>query len=158
MPASYPTSVKSFTTKVDGVDDVQAAHVNDLQLEVEAVETDLLKAPTDYSSISTIVGWSSFTTKVLTYIKIGKLVFVQYYLSGTSNNATTTVTLPYAVASGLDQFGVGYAVDNGGTPAAARFQITGSTLFLSPSISVTWTGWTNTGTKTARGHFFYFTS
>ena len=41
MPASYPGSVKSFTTKVDGVDDVQAAHVNDLQLEVEAVETEL---------------------------------------------------------------------------------------------------------------------
>ena len=41
MPASYPGSVKNFTTKVDGVDDVQAAHVNDLQLEVTAVETDL---------------------------------------------------------------------------------------------------------------------
>lgn len=41
MPASYPGSVKSFTTKVDGVDDVQAAHVNDLQLEVNAIETEL---------------------------------------------------------------------------------------------------------------------
>lgn len=158
MPASYPGSVKSFTTKVDGIDDVQAAHVNDLQLEVEAVETDLLKAPTDYSGTATVTGWASFTSKVLSYLKIGKLVFVQYYISGTSNSATTTVTLPYAVASGLDQFGVGYAVDNGGTPVAARFQITGSTLFLSPSMSATWTGWTSSGVKTARGHFFYFTS
>lgn len=41
MAASFPSSVKTFTTKVDGVDDVQAAHVNDLQLEVVAVETAL---------------------------------------------------------------------------------------------------------------------
>ena len=39
MAASYPTSIKSFTTKVDNVDDVVAAHVNDLQLEVVALET-----------------------------------------------------------------------------------------------------------------------
>lgn len=37
--ASFPTSVKSFTTKVDGVDNVQASHVNDLQAEVVAIET-----------------------------------------------------------------------------------------------------------------------
>lgn len=158
MPASYPTSVKSFTTKVNGVDAPDAEHINDLQLEVAAVETDLLKAPTDYSGIATIVGWTTYTSKVLTYLKIGKLVLVQYYISGTSNSATTTVTLPYAIATGLDQFGVGYAVDNGGTPVVARIQVTGSTLYLSPSMSTGWTVWTASGTKTARGHFFYFTS
>lgn len=42
MAASYPTSVKSFTTKVDGVDYPQAAHINDLQLEVTAIETKLV--------------------------------------------------------------------------------------------------------------------
>lgn len=43
MPASYPTSVKSFTTKNDGPGNtIQAAHVNDLQLEVTAVEQDLI--------------------------------------------------------------------------------------------------------------------
>lgn len=41
MPASYPTSAKSFTTKNSG-DSIQAAHVNDLQDEVTAVETDLI--------------------------------------------------------------------------------------------------------------------
>lgn len=41
MAASYPGSIKSFTTKVDAVDDVLAAHVNDLQNEVVAVETAL---------------------------------------------------------------------------------------------------------------------
>jgi hypothetical protein len=42
MTATYPGGVKTFTTKVDGVDKVKAAHVNDLQLEVAAIETDLI--------------------------------------------------------------------------------------------------------------------
>lgn len=43
MPASYPTSAKSFTTKSDGTGNtIYASHVNDLQDEVTAVETDLL--------------------------------------------------------------------------------------------------------------------
>jgi hypothetical protein len=44
MAASYPTSVKSFTPKVDGAegDLVAAADINDLQLEVAAIETQLI--------------------------------------------------------------------------------------------------------------------
>ena len=41
MTASYPTTVKSFTTKVDFTDTVLAAHVNNLQEEVVAVQTEL---------------------------------------------------------------------------------------------------------------------
>lgn len=41
MPASWPNSIKSFTTKVNNVDDSDAAHVNDLQNEVTAIETSL---------------------------------------------------------------------------------------------------------------------
>jgi len=43
MPASYPTSAKAFTTKADGPGNtILAAHINDLQNEVTAVETDLI--------------------------------------------------------------------------------------------------------------------
>jgi hypothetical protein len=42
MAASFPSSVKSFSTKVDDIDDVEAAHVNDLQDEVVAIETHLV--------------------------------------------------------------------------------------------------------------------
>jgi hypothetical protein len=43
MPASYPTSSKTFTTKSDGAGNtILAAHINDLQLEVTAIEADLL--------------------------------------------------------------------------------------------------------------------
>ncbi len=41
MAASYPASLKSFTTKTNYVDLVDASHVNDLQDEVVAVETEL---------------------------------------------------------------------------------------------------------------------
>jgi hypothetical protein len=40
MPASYPTSVKTFTTKADG-GTISASHINDLQLEVTAIENGL---------------------------------------------------------------------------------------------------------------------
>lgn len=41
MAASYPTSVKSFTTKTNKVDDYDASHINDLQDEVSAIQTEL---------------------------------------------------------------------------------------------------------------------
>lgn len=43
MPASYPSSIKSYSTKVDGAGNIIfAAHVNELQDEVTAVETGML--------------------------------------------------------------------------------------------------------------------
>ncbi len=41
MAASYPGSLKTFTTKSNLVDLVDASHINDLQLEVAAIETEL---------------------------------------------------------------------------------------------------------------------
>lgn len=41
MAASYPGSIKSFTTKTDSSDVIRASHINDLQDEVVAVETQL---------------------------------------------------------------------------------------------------------------------
>jgi hypothetical protein len=51
VTASYPISVKSFTTKVDFADTVLAAHVNDLQDEVNSIEATL------GTSIKTGSGW-----------------------------------------------------------------------------------------------------
>lgn len=41
MAASYPSSAKSFTTKTTA-QTIDASHVNDLQEEVTAIETDLV--------------------------------------------------------------------------------------------------------------------
>lgn len=50
--ASYPTAVKSFTTKASG-ETVQAAHINDLQDEVTAIETGLLGTLTHDVKVTT---------------------------------------------------------------------------------------------------------
>ncbi len=57
-------------------------------------------AITDYSATSTVVGWSSFTTKDIRYKKIGKTVFVWYSFNGTSDSTTTTFTLPFTAGLG----------------------------------------------------------
>ncbi len=43
--SAYPSSIKSFTAKTDFIDDVLAAHVNDIQNEVMAIETELGTLP-----------------------------------------------------------------------------------------------------------------
>ena len=53
MP-SYPTSVKSFTTKNAG-DSILAAHVNDIQDEVNAIEAGLLNATAPLNSSNSTV-------------------------------------------------------------------------------------------------------
>jgi hypothetical protein len=51
VTAAYPSTVKSFTTKVDFTDTVLAEHVNSLQDEVRSLETNL------GTSIATGSGW-----------------------------------------------------------------------------------------------------
>src|SRR5205814_10418940 len=59
----------------------------------------------DYSATSTIVVWTSFTSKLIFYKKIGKDVFVQFELTGTSNATTSTFTLPFTMANSVDLYG-----------------------------------------------------
>lgn len=70
MAASYPSSVKTFTTKVDGAGNIIfAAHVNDLQDEVIAVEQGLLNGVAHDLKPSTdaarLLGASAFRWKQL---------------------------------------------------------------------------------------------
>jgi hypothetical protein len=75
MSASYPSAVKTFTTKATG-DKIQASHINDLQDEVHAIETDLLTGgitPTisdsDDSNVLTLATTSNLTAdRTLTFV------------------------------------------------------------------------------------------
>lgn len=55
----------------------------------------------DYSAVSTVTGWSSFTAKQINVIKVGKLAICQYFLNGTSNATETSFTLPYTCVGTL---------------------------------------------------------
>ena len=52
----------------------------------------------DFSEQSTIVGWSTFTQKTIRYKVVGKMVFLQVQIVGTSNSTTTSISLPFISA------------------------------------------------------------
>ena len=67
MPASYPSSSKTFTTKSDGAGNtILAAHITDLQLEVTAIETDLIAGlPASRGGTGTTTGGTGSWTPVI---------------------------------------------------------------------------------------------
>lgn len=106
----------------------------------------------DYSATSTIVGWSSFTTKIIKYKIIGKQVFVIFSLDGTSNNTAATFTLPNNALTGNEL--AGRFVNNGALTAGyTRINTNSNIITLLPIISSA--TWTATGNKVVTGQFFY---
>jgi hypothetical protein len=107
MAASYPTSVKSFTTKLAS-DVIQPGHVNDLQDEVSAIETDLLAGWTAVSfSAGNFTGSGSMTWTVGSgdvianrYKVIGKTLIWQVELNATTVGGTPSNQLKIAVPTG----------------------------------------------------------
>ena len=67
----------------------------------------------DYSSTSTVVGWSSTSSKVIRYTIVGKTLICEFSINGTSNSASTTFTLPLSNANFTSKARGCYAVNNG---------------------------------------------
>jgi hypothetical protein len=121
MSASYPSSAKSFTTKSNG-STIDASHINDLQDEVSAIETDLLTAfpgggadggqikfPASQNASSDVntlddyeegtwtpvlggaggTSGQTYSSQVGNYIKIGKKVWVQFFMVLTAKGTIT---------------------------------------------------------------------
>ena len=111
---------------------------------------------TDYSATSTIVGWSSFTTKSIYTKKIGKTVFVSYSIAGTSNAATASFTVPYTIASPNFYSVSGYASDAGGNPVAGNIVVVAGGVAIDlRKDATTNAAWTASGTKMVLGRFSY---
>lgn len=111
----------------------------------------------NYAATSTIVGWSSFTTKTIRYQKCGKVITVWFNLRGTSNATGATFTLPHAPATGM-YFNNHYtSVNNGGVPSNGEVVMDasfGAVVYLFPGLlEATWNA---SGTKYAYGQFTYF--
>lgn len=125
-----------------------------------AVDEELLTAWTDYSAISTIVGWSAFTVKEIWYKKFGSLVFCEFDIQGTSDDTVATFTLPYAHNSDLDMHAsLGRFMDNTVWLDTAGF------IFMSAGSSIVSLGqdgastaWTNSGVKRVKSQFFFQTT
>jgi hypothetical protein len=99
--ASYPTAIKSFTTKIAG-DTVQPSHINDLQDEVSAIETQLITSGTwTMTLVSSGGGTPTYTDRTGYYLRVGSVMHVTGILTlattGTLAAGSLTITgLPVA--------------------------------------------------------------
>lgn len=112
---------------------------------------------TDYSSTSTVVGWSSFSNKQIAYSVIGNTVFVRFFIGGTSNSTSATFTLPFATTT-LITTGVNsltYASDNGGAAGVGIMDTPSGTATFVGYKNVAENAWTASGIKVIIGQFFY---
>ncbi len=94
MPASFPTAVKTFTSRNAG-DVIQPAHVNDLQDEVAAIETGYLTgtAPLVSSHVSAAAGLSVVGNSTLaSTITIGTLPYIFPSSGGSTGQALVIVS------------------------------------------------------------------
>ena len=124
---------------------------------LETLETLAIIPWNDYSGSSTFVGWSAGTLNAsVKYKLIGKLLFCQYNIYGTSNNATTTFTLPYISLDAANMLATCAAQDNGAIISNAV------AYGGNPNIQFykDWNGtaFTASGAKRVWGQFFYETA
>ena len=119
------------------------------------------EAYTDYTATSTVTGWSaSGLAKQICYKKIGRRVFVDWNITGTSNSATTRFTLPVSCTSknsgGIGQMKATSAKDNGVVVAATALLAANAVTINFEKVAFSGGGdWTTSGTKTVRGTMHY---
>ena len=107
MPATYPASVRSFTTKVDVTGIVYAAHPNDLQEEVVAIESILGVTPslsTTPNSGGTFTATATTFTSVsarLANIETGIVADVHTQYVNKTNGVVTTASTSSAVVRNI---------------------------------------------------------
>ena len=111
---------------------------------------------TDYFSSSTVVGWSSFTEQFLRYKKIGKLVWVSFRITGTSDATSVSFTLPFTSANTFATQVAINGADNGTSLTAfAIASLPANSATVSCFVTPDGGAWTNANTKRVTGQFFY---
>jgi hypothetical protein len=110
----------------------------------------------EYSATSTITGWASFTEKSIKIKKIGKIAFVSFFIRGTSNATGASFTLPDTVPSTpYDTQTYIRTADNTSTLGIGFVSLPASTSTPTLFKNLAGDNWTNSGTKTVSGQFFY---
>lgn len=113
---------------------------------------------TDWSASSKVSGYSGTPTERVWYRKMGKLVFVSFSFSGTSNSTLLSFTLPVwpADANGNQYVTLASGTDNGAPLAEANLVAVKNLDGLCHiSKSRTSSGWTASGMKDSQGQFWY---
>lgn len=106
----------------------------------------------DYSATSTIVGWSSYTTKKLQYKLIdSNLMVVQFNIEGTGSGTSTTFTLPYSASTWARQYFVYHSLNNNTTQASSICYVDASSSSMVFSMTAS-TGGTNSWANATTRH------
>ena len=124
MTASYPTTVKSFTTKVDFTDTVLAAHVNSLQEEVVALQTEL---GTDVAVGSGWVGAVDFSTTNWNTLK-DRIANIEYGLKDVYDDYVSDVGGSVIIPSSSSVKGLVIKAASSQTANLLEFQNSSSTV------------------------------
>lgn len=127
MTASYPTTVKSFVTKVDFTDTVLAEHVNSLQLEVTSIETVL------GTSIRTGSGWvGEFDTVTSSWNTLkDRIANIEYGLKDVYDEYVSDVGGSVIVSSAVGVKSLVLRARNSQTANLIEFQTSTSTVVTS---------------------------
>jgi len=107
---------------------------------------------TDWSGSVSCYGWSSYTTKIFYYKKIGKLLFVEYYIGGTSSQTYANISLPYTKGAGAIQSIIRACNDGNWINGLAI--VVSSTAQIDFYSSAGGGTWVNSGTKVVTGQFW----
>jgi hypothetical protein len=113
---------------------------------------------TDYGSLSAPSGWSGSPTTFVWYRKVGKLVFISFNITGTSNAFTASITLPYATSNTIyilprSAIRAKNAGVDGTSPGMAYAVQNSTTLNFYKDWAQN--AWTNSGTKEVDGQLVY---
>lgn len=111
----------------------------------------------DFSGVSTVVGWTTFTDEHIRYKLSGRKLDIQWDIRGTSNNVASTFTVPYTsvstgFAGGAGAAVLGITVDNGAftaTPGQVTMGDNSSIVTLTSTMGGA--AWTNAGSKQISG-------
>jgi len=168
LPASNPTTANEAVRK--GFADATYLGITAKAADADKLDgndstyfakaTDIPSSATLYTA--TLVGWSGTPTQAMKYVRIGKLMILTIYISGTSNTTTATATLPSgitAMALGYTQYAPMRVMNAGSMPGSwgmAALSSGGST--ISFYVNQGGGGWTNSGTKTIEGTFVFLTA
>jgi hypothetical protein len=112
----------------------------------------------DFSEQSTIVGWSVYTVKIIRYKVVGKILIVNFTISGTSNSTTTSFTIPFN-AGNLNANNLSNIIrgTNSGSSVIAWAIFTSGSNILTHSYMSTYgtvtSTWTASGTKFITGQY-----
>lgn len=120
-----------------------------------AMSTPVEAAWSDYGGTSTVVGFSSFVTKVIMYKQIGKIMFVYYHLEGTSNATNFTFTVPTASSATAAAVEAVVRIQNSGTYASGLLVLPGNSSTVTIYSTVAAGAFGNTLAKASIAQFFY---